>query len=752
QLEDLKSAFGTFHNGQKIEGKIELKNGDEIGLGEHIIVFDNPLEYLDMPMGGSQAENYSTSPGNEPAGNAKETVAQGFSEEDDDEVFVEVLDQDEPANVTQAAEARPQANNNEMAPYYLLAIDGPYTGKRYQLRYGETKIGRDVKLNDIVIRQNKKGEIDPSISRRHATILYQQSSFYVGDKRSKTRTYVNQAMVPEDSEIRLQPGDEIEIVSDQRSTIFRFVAEGNWNYSTPKKAGVWSIRHRGKFFAAATIISFIVGLWLLGTGLSSYLMNTQSPEPFTLELAKWRPYASQLGNKASFNGEPSGSSQAAIANLNDDQFLDLANFDFNNHLTLVSGKSKKVDWTMTSFVVDPTIEPVTADLNNNGIHDVVVVTQNGQLVGIDGKFGAEIWSSPYFQMPLLGPPVVADFNGDGNADVAIAELTGKIQIGFGKIFNVEWATVELGLDMLAPISAADLNGDDNDEILCGTERGLVLIIDGLTRKLAGTVDINNELIKARGSGYEDNHIRFPVGVADLNTDSSLDLVVSTVEGNLVAIDGATKSRLWDDHLVEGLSLNTDFPYAFAIGDLTGNGDMDVAITTAQGHVIAYSGYGDGKVSKKVLWRYAPVDAAFRIDNLILSDVNKDEISDVLFVDQSSVLKILNGYNGTVLWTTNQPISERTGVPLIADLDNNGLLDIVLASESGSIYQYKSNAKVPGSAIYWGQRFGHSLNVLKSDFAFPSSTGPLLSIVFGLFLFLGAGASRILSTIRRRRLG
>ncbi|MCA9742546.1 FHA domain-containing protein [candidate division KSB1 bacterium] len=750
-LEDLKSAFGTFLNSEKVDGKVELKNGDEISLGAYTIVFDNPLEYLDMPLGGGKSEEFAPKGAREQAGPAKEPVAHATSEEDD-EVFVEVLDHDEQEQNGQHEPVSQPELKTEMAPYYLLAIYGPYRGKRYQLRYSETKIGRDVKLNDVVIRQNKKGEVDPSISRRHATISYQNSSFYVGDKRSKTRTYVNQAMVPEDAEVQLHPGDEVEIVSDQCSTIFRFVAEGNWDFSTPKKAGVWSVRHRSKFLAVAGAAAVITGLWLLESGWLNYSMLTQQPDPLALELEKWRPFAGNKGMSANAAGESSGSIQAAIADFNSDGTVDLAGLDLNQNLALVDGKEKKASWTLTSFVVDPMIEPVAADLNDNGVPDIVVVTSNGRLVGVDGKIGAEIWTSPYFQMPLLGPPVVADFNGDGTADVAIVEQSGRIQIGFGKIVNIEWATVDLGLEVLAPLSSADLNLDGKDEILCGTERGLVLIVDGVSRKLVGTVDINNELIKARGTGYEDNHIRFPVGVADLNADGSQDLVISTVEGNIVTIDGATKARIWDDRLVEGLTLNTDFPYPFAIGDLTQNGQPDIVVATEQGFVRAYAGNGDGQAARKVLWQYTPTDAGYRTDNLVLADVNKDAFADALFVDQSSVLKIVSGSDGAMLWSTNQPISERTGVPLVGDLESDGLLDVVLASNSGSIYQYKSNAKIPTSKVMWGQRLGQSLNVMRSDFTFPSTSGALLAMVFGGILIFGTGVSLIVSKLRSSRTG
>lgn len=126
--------------------------------------------------------------------------------------------------------------------FYLLAIYGPYRGEQYALDKEEIRIGRSQELNDIVIQKTKNGCMDSSISRLHAIINNKEGRFYINDKQSKTGTYVNQYKLDSEEEIELIENDEIEIVSNCKSTIFRFVSCNHLDFSFPKKAGVWWIR------------------------------------------------------------------------------------------------------------------------------------------------------------------------------------------------------------------------------------------------------------------------------------------------------------------------------------------------------------------------------------------------------------------------------------------------------------------------------------------------------------------------------
>ncbi|RMF68025.1 MAG: FHA domain-containing protein [Calditrichaeota bacterium] len=737
-VQDLQSAFGTYVNGERIEGSKELFHGDALQLGEHTILFDNPLQNLDVTVGQQEAQEDN----GQANGSAGTPSAASLAA---DEKQLRAMEE----AIRRESLALGGQTRGGMAPYYLLAIYGPYTGKRFQLRFGETKIGRDATLNDIILSQNNKGEPDQSISRRHATIIYKDNAFFVTDKRSKTRTRVNQELVPEDGEIEIFPGDEIEIISDQESTIFRFVDESNLDFSPPKKAGVWWVRYRSRFFAAAATAALLAGLFLLVQGFRERSVIVQRPEPLSFELTYWSsdrsmtldaPELSSLEIDQAFQLVP------AVADFDGDGFVDIASTNVTNKPVLIDGRTQSVKWIVDTLPANPNASLTTADLNQNGLSDVVYVSNDGRLVAIDGKLGAEIWTSPFYTVPLLSPPVVADFDGDGLPDVAAVDENGDVHIGYNRVLETDWATVSVGLASRAPLSGADLDLDGDTELLVGTERGIVFIIDGNKRVVSGTLDVNEELNRALGTFYEDNQIRFPVGAADLNGDQVTDLIVSTAQGRILAVDGATRHRLWHDLLSDQLTLEQSYSFPFAIGDLDGDRLPDVVVGTQNGEIRAYKGTGDAQ-ERVLLWSQAAANPV--MESFALGDVNKDKAQDVVFVATDGALAVLNGRTGESLFSTGQWAAMQTSIPFIADLQNDALLDIIRVTKPGIIFQYKSNCRVPKQSILWGEQFGGPQNALLQAVPPLKTATANLSMAFGFLLFSGGLATIFLNQRKGR---
>ncbi|KAA3616095.1 MAG: FHA domain-containing protein [Calditrichaeota bacterium] len=728
-IRDMKSAFGTFLNNERVEKSVDLSSGDEIRLGDHLVVFDNPLEHLDKAFAGhSEEEEVHENQVNGPVleADSLQSKHQDFNIDQLEEEF---------KATTESVIASQHSQSDEMAPFYLLAIWGPYAGKKYQLKYGETRIGRDSKLNDIIIRKNKKGEVDPSISRRHATISFLDDNFHLIDKRSKTRTYVNQSLVSENDDIVLQPGDEIEIVSDQQSSIFRFVEKNEWNFTPPKKAGVWWIRHKAKVLTIAALFAIGIGSFLAGTGFIKRSIITQQPGTLVVEATKWRSLESGENSGARIQNLPDTANDMAIHALGDfdgDGFVDIASLNINKNPILLDGKSKRMRWAISSFNADPTIPVVVADINNNNLPDLLYVSNNGQIIAVDGMIGAEIWTSPYFHGPFTGRPVASDFNGDGAMDVAIVQQNGQLHIGINQIRKLNWINVDLQIETHAPLSTADIDLDGDFEILCGTERGLAIIVDGTNGSVLGVIDINDELNKARGTFYEENQIRYPVGVADLSGDKKPDLVISSVQGNIIAIDGASRSRLWEDRLINDISLSSDFVFPFSIADLTGNGIADVVVSTATGEIRAYSGVGENQNNKK-LWSLN--SGSNGIANSAIADINKDKISDLVYQTDAGLLIVIDGSNGKPLWTSANIIKEKTSAPFVADLQKDNFLDIMLVTEASRVFQFKTNSKIPEGSVVWGQKYGSQDNVLQAAFVLPSAMNATLVLGLGIVLFI-----------------
>ncbi|MDZ7289377.1 MAG: FHA domain-containing protein [candidate division KSB1 bacterium] len=800
-VRDLKSAFGTYVNGTKIDSATELRDGDILQIGDHTLVFKYTLESdADSDEGAKIGQSISSfltevktavvsavegepdkrQPDTEESLLTPEAIIQtqktlhaadesrkNFqigSRDGSSSEKLEIPGAAEGAQATrESSRPRETPGMNEKSPYYLLAIHGPYLGKKYQLNFGETKIGRDSKLNDIVIRQNKKGEIDPSISRRHATITYHQGRFYLTDKRSQSRSCVNQYKLSETDEVVLAPGDEIEIISDQQSTIFRFVAEGNWDFSAPKRAGEWWLRYRTRALNVATAILVLIGL-ILGIRTWWYrAIITDVPAPFEVEFKTF----TKIDYGETLKERPLARSRdlmpaPVLADINGDKEVDILITQPTGVVIAIDGKNRRRLWEANTIVLNRTSPPVAADVNGNGKADIVALTADGHLIAIDGFYGAEIWTSPFFEKEMVGPPIVADFNGDGFADVAAISVEGRLNVGYSQIFNMQWVEVDIGLACSAPLSASDLNDDGDNEILIATDRGIVLMYDGVERRVTTTFDVNEQLGKLKGSLFEDNPIRHPIGVADLNGDRQPDLIITSQTGNLLCVSPAGKKEssatavrnLWWANLASERKKAPAFPYPFALADLDNDGLADIIALSDDGSVKAFRGRGAPGQQQPELWQTSPdtTDGAAPVWAMppIPCDFNKDGAVDVVITNAKRELKILNGRNGELLWRDERSLTSSFSMPLLADLFDDTLLDIVILSGEGTVYNFRTNRRVLAGSILWGQKYGTPTNISATtrDPAVGSYNFTLIANSLVMFVVM---AGNLLLHQRRRRL-
>ena len=786
-VRDLRSAFGTYVNGTKIGSLQEIFDGDVIQVGEHALVFQNssaaaPRRENTSSVGqslnaflsevkeavtgeSSKAESAAakSTPKTAAVSNAPNEDADLDNAGDDldvaglEEEISEVLNKAgvrrEPSTASRAS--APQ----KKSPFYLLAIHGPYFGKKYQLNFGETRIGRDSKLNDIVLRLNKKGEVDPSISRRHATIAFRDDKFYFTDKRSQSRSRVNQQQVTENDEIRLTAGDEIEIISDQQSTIFRFVKEGQLDFSAPRRAGEWWLRHRRLAFNLGAALLVVGGLIFTGRAYRQRAIITDIPARFTTQIKTFTRL--NLNGNLKFD-QPSRDRDLVpapvLADLNGDDEVDILLTQAEGTLFAIDGETRKPLWETNSIILNRSSSPVAVDVNNNDMADVIALTADGHLVAIDGLFGAEIWSSPFFEKEMVGPPIAADFNGDGYCDVAVINVEGKLNVGYSKIYNMQWVDVDIGLACQAPLSTGDLDNDSDHEIIIATERGIVLIYDGVERRIITTFDFNEELNKLQGSFFADNPLRHPVGLADLNDDGKLDLIMSSETGNLLSVSLSEKSStpaspvrsLWWANPASADENLAAFAYPFALADVDHDGGFDVVVLTNSGSLKAFRGRGTVGQQQTALWQTLP-DSAEWISSPVVFDFNKDGAADVAVINDKRALKIFSGKNGQLLWQDAQTMAGPTSMPLLGDLSDDTDLDVILLASDGTIYQGITNHRVPAGSINWGHKFGAAGNTSALLNRGPAARRYTLQMFVGLAVALAAISGNIFYHQRRRRM-
>jgi hypothetical protein len=348
--------------------------------------------------------------------------------------------------------------------------------------------------------------------------------------------------------------------------------------------------------------------------------------------------------------------------------------------------------------------------------------------------------------------------------VAAISVEGKLNVGYSQVFNLQWVEVAVGVECNAPLSAGDLNGDGDNEILIGTAHGIVLIYDGGERRVTLNFDLNEELSKLKGSLNEVNPIHHPIAIADLNGDRAPDLIISSSLGNLLCVslaeaqtpDGQTPSgrtpsirSLWWANLASGRKKAAPFSFPFALANLDNDEITDIVALADDGSIKAFRGRGTVGQQQPALWETLP-DTIGWVALPTVCDFNKDGTTDIAVANEKRTLKILNGKNGEALWRDDHSIAYVTTMPLLADLLDDTSLDMILLSGDGIVYSFKTNRRVPGGSIWWGQKYGTPTNASTPLMSEPTPGRYTLTLIVSGMVMIAVVAGNIIFRQRRRR--
>lgn len=303
------------------------------------------------------------------------------------------------------------------------------------------------------------------------------------------------------------------------------------------------------------------------------------------------------------------------------------------------------------------LKVTAADIDGDGIIDLVV-TQNGREssdgadagkvvwyrgVG-DGTFAAAETIASGLQNPYESEAI--DFDGDGDIDVLTVatwdanKVTLSENDGTGNFTTHELA---VGAAAALSIAVADVNGDGRLDIVTG---GSATLVDGLSSGSTISIGLNNgdgtfaEQTVAAGS-YPSV---WDVEIADMDGDGDLDIIGVNPNTSSIYILSNDGTGTFGEavEVVGGDATRIDV----AVGDVDGDGDIDIVSTQT-----AYGG------SLKVSFYENDGTGAFT-----------EHVIDALHQAQE-------------------------GNIVLADLDGNGLLDIVRGGRAGATVETRNDADV-----------------------------------------------------------
>ncbi len=279
--------------------------------------------------------------------------------------------------------------------------------------------------------------------------------------------------------------------------------------------------------------------------------------------------------------------------------------------------------------------------------------------------------------------------------------------------------------------AADFNGDGYKEIVVGGSDGVLHVVsfDGTSWAEVWHHQTNQEINAANPPNpTDDNNIRSSPAIADLDNDGHLDIVVTV--GGFVHTDyedrrngGVLVYRYVDDspwsfELIEPLSADgtrgwpqpridqigagpgegepdglwDGFPTSPALGDLDGDGDLEIVVEGMDRRIHAW--HHDGSVVEGwpiSQWNGDPLWRGGR-SSPALGDIDGDGLPEIVVgtmspmhngeQDQNATIWALNGDSSLVPGFPVQTEHYIHSSPALGDVDGDGQLEIIVGSGDG----------------------------------------------------------------------
>ena len=325
--------------------------------------------------------------------------------------------------------------------------------------------------------------------------------------------------------------------------------------------------------------------------------------------------------------------------------------------------------------------PVVGDLDGDGDLEVVVGSSDGNVYAWhhDGTavtpHGAPGWPRRV-GAAVSSSPVLTDLDGDGDFEVVVGSEDGSVCAWHHDGTDV-WAEAPItGGRIRSSPAVGDLDGDGDLEIVVGSEDGNVYAWhhDAMPVTHAGSPGWP----RSTGSGVYSSP-----ALGDLDGDGDLEVVVGSSDNKVYAWhhDGTTvtfpDSPGWPRATGGGVNSSP------ALADLDGDGSLEVVVGSWDSHVYAWH-YDGAPVNG---W---PRSTAWIVDGSpAVGDLDGDGSLEVVVGSWDGKVYAWH-HDGTpaVGWPASTGLASAVhGSPAVADLDGDGDLEVVIASDNGKVYAW-----------------------------------------------------------------
>jgi MYXO-CTERM domain-containing protein len=172
-----------------------------------------------------------------------------------------------------------------------------------------------------------------------------------------------------------------------------------------------------------------------------------------------------------------------------------------------------------------------------------------------------------------------------------------------------------------------------------------------------------------------------VGLADLDRDGRLEVVVVGERGAVLVLNGATGRALWEvPREQRGIGASA------RLGDLDGDGLAELYVGQCLVSAVGSSVYSfrDGYAAPRTLWQVPSSTQRCGTQNDLLADLDGDGMSEVVIAQGDSTMRVLDGRSGVLRWEVPAPMSgsfTQMSIPLAVNVDDDPAAELVVVTNT-----------------------------------------------------------------------
>lgn len=366
------------------------------------------------------------------------------------------------------------------------------------------------------------------------------------------------------------------------------------------------------------------------------------------------------------------------------------------YVLAVSGATNELLWK-AAHPGDAFTTARFADLNADAAADVVMGGREGALVAYDGTDGTPLWRAapgdvartpvPY---NFFTPAFIRDADCDGVRDLVVIYGGDDTRLP-GTPRDPGYVAVVSGATGAVIAASATPDGRESYASVVVYERpdGGEWIVFGTGGETAGGAAWRAPVASLLDGSFAarverlvepgEKGVLAPATLVELTGDAEPDIVISTFDGRLIAVDGATGATLWT-HRAEG----EESYHPAAVARIARDGRLGLLVSRGIGAFPRYAGSvhrihdaADGSVVYEYRTALQPAGAPLAVD------LTGDGIDEPFFFSlrypagQGGRIHILHGPSATLI--THDVAGNLATTPVVADPRGSGTLELIALS-------------------------------------------------------------------------